>query len=87
MRAFIYFLILGLAGFGIFIGFSYYLPDYTRFPASLINAWFIILFFWFFDLVVMKDIDTIEELKKGNTAYAIFLLSLAILFHAAISGS
>jgi hypothetical protein len=33
-----------------------------------------------FDKIVFKEIDTIEELKKGNLAYAITLCSIALLF-------
>jgi hypothetical protein len=38
-----------------------------------------------FDHYVMKGIFTIEELKKGNIAHAIYLLAVAILLHGAFS--
>lgn len=43
--------------------------------------------FWLFDKYVMKSIDTIKELKNRNVAYAIFLLAVAIMFHAVLSNT
>lgn len=41
--------------------------------------------FYLTDVVVLNEIDTITELKKGNIAYAIFILSYAIILAACIS--
>jgi len=37
-----------------------------------------------FDTVVLKSLDTIEEIKKGNLAYAIFFLGICVIIAAAI---
>jgi len=46
-----------------------------------------IFLFWVFDKYAVKEIDTITELKKGNVAYAIYLLGIAIVIAAAMLGS
>jgi len=46
-----------------------------------------IFLFLVFDKYAVKEIDTITELKKGNVAYAIYLLGIAIVIAAAMLGS
>lgn len=41
--------------------------------------------FYATDAILLKEVDTITELKKGNIAYAIFILSYAIILAACIS--
>lgn len=40
-----------------------------------------------FDRYALKEIDTIEELKKGNIAYALAFLAVALVIAAAILNS
>jgi hypothetical protein len=59
--------------------------EFSGFAAGLAKATMGMLLFVLFDRYVLWGIDTVEELKKGNTAYAIFLLSVAVLLAACIA--
>lgn len=58
---------------------------YSGFAAAFAKAVIGILLFYAFDHFVMKDVDTLNQLMKGNTAYAIFLLSYALILAACIA--
>lgn len=65
------------------IWFTYnFAQDFSEFAIVLAYTALIIGLWDVFDTFILKRIDTVTELKKGNTAYAIFLLALAVLFHA-----
>jgi len=64
-----------------------FLIEISSFAVGLGKAALGVFLFWIFDKYAMKEIDTVEQLKNGNIAYAIFLLSLAVLVSAAILGS
>jgi hypothetical protein len=57
----------------------------SGFAAALGKAVLGALAFWLTDEILLRDIDTITELKKQNIAYAIFILSYAIILAACIS--
>ena len=61
--------------------------QYSAFTISLSKGLFGILLFWVIDKVAVSEVDTIEELKKGNVAYAIFLLGLAFIIGVAMFGA
>lgn len=61
-----------------------YAVEFSAFAFGLGKVAISIVLFWLFDYFILHDVDTIEELKKGNVAYAIFLLALAILVAVAI---
>jgi len=61
--------------------------QYSAFTISLSKGLFGILLFWVIDKVAISEVDTITELKKGNIAYAIFLLGLAFIIGVAMFGS
>lgn len=61
--------------------------EISLFSIALLKAAIGILLFIILDKVGLKEIDTIDELKKGNIAYALFLLSLALLISASIISS
>jgi len=62
-----------------------FLPEFSSFAAGILKVSVAMTMFFLFDKYLMKEIDTIEELKKNNIAYAIFLLCFAILVAAAMS--
>ncbi len=70
----------------VFITFEFAI-QLSSFGVELAKAALGIILFWAFDNYAMREIDTITELKKGNIAYAIFMLSLALIVAAAILGS
>jgi hypothetical protein len=62
-----------------------YAPEVLLFFWGLVKASTAIMLWVAFDKYVLKDIDTITEIKNGNIAYAIFLLAIAILINAGIN--
>lgn len=61
-----------------------WLIEFSSFSIGMAKGVLGVFLFWIFDRYAVKEIDTIAELKKGNIAYAIFLLGIAIIIAAAI---
>lgn len=61
--------------------------EISLFSIALLKASIGIILFIILDKVGLKEIDTIDELKKGNIAYALFLLSISLLICSAILSS
>jgi len=59
--------------------------QFSGFAAALAKVAIGMVLFYAFDVFVMKQIDTVEELKKGNVAYAVFLLGFAVVIAACIA--
>lgn len=59
--------------------------ELSGFAAAFGKAVMGVLAFYLTDVVLLRDIDTINELKKGNTAYAIFILAYAVVLAACIA--
>lgn len=74
------------SGFALYYTFNF-LIEISSFAVGLGKAALGIFLFWIYDKYAMKEIDTVEQLKNGNIAYAIFLLSLALLVASAIIAS
>lgn len=70
----------------IFITFNW-LIELSSFAVGLAKGVLGISIVWIFDEYGLKSVNTIEELKKGNIAYALFLLGLFIVVAAAIINS
>jgi len=70
----------------IYITFNW-LIELSSFSVGLAKGVLGIFMFWIFDRYAVKEIDTINELKERNIAYAIFLLGIAIIIAAAILSS
>jgi hypothetical protein len=75
-----------IAAFTIYLTFNFFI-NLSSFAVAVTKAIISLILFWLFDRYGMKQINTVEELKKGNTAYAIFMLALAVIIAAAIIGS
>jgi hypothetical protein len=52
--------------------------------AIIANLGFGIGVLWAFDKFLLKDIDTLDEIKKGNIAFSILYLSWCIIISASI---
>lgn len=63
----------------------YTFVEFSGFAAALGKAVIGIIFFIAYDKVVLRKVDTITEIKKGNIAYAIFILSHALIIAACIA--
>ena len=59
-----------------------YAVEFSAFAVGIMKVVIAVGLFWLFDKYAMKSIDTITQLKKGNTAYAIFILTAACLAYA-----
>jgi len=70
----------------IFITFNW-LIEFSSFSVGIAKGILGVALVWIFDEYGLKQIDTIEELKKGNIAYALFLLGFFIVIAAAIIDS
>lgn len=66
----------------MFVLLYFNLQAFAGFGETIIYVSLVASLFVAFDKCVLKEIDTIEELKKGNIAYAIFMLAIAALFLA-----
>ena len=73
--------------------FMYYLLVYvftpfgamSRFPAAILLMWVGISVWIFVDRFFFPEIDTVQEIKKGNIAYALVLFAIALIIAAVIT--
>lgn len=70
----------------IFITFNW-LIELSAFAVGIAKGALGLLLVWVFDKYAMKEINTVDELKERNIAYAIFFLGLCIVVAAAIINS
>jgi hypothetical protein len=75
-------LIMVAVGLILLIALLQFAPGFADFGETMIYTGFVIGAFAIVDKYLMKSIDTITELLKGNVAYALFLNAIAILFLA-----
>ena len=62
------------------------LTAFSGFAAGLMKAVLGILFFYAFDKILLKEVDTVNELiQKQNIAYAIFILGFALIIAATVA--
>lgn len=61
--------------------------EFSSFAVGIFKSFLGIFLFWLFDRFAIPEVDTMEELKKGNIAYALFLVAIAIIFGLSIFGS
>ena len=72
-----------LAGITMFVLLMIFAPGFAKSAESILIIVNNITLFALFDKYVLVDIDTIDQLKQGNYAYALFLVAIALLFIAA----
>ncbi|MFN3597043.1 MAG: CHAP domain-containing protein [Rubricoccaceae bacterium] len=60
-------------------------PALSGFAAGLLKAALAVGAFWAFDRFVLRDLDTVAELKAGNVAYGLMLVALALLLAATVA--
>ncbi len=65
-----------------FVFLMSYAKGFARDAEAMLVTIVFISMFTAFDKYVLKDIDTIQEIKKGNVAYALMLIAIAIVFIA-----
>lgn len=80
------------AGLAILAGLVFYLlienlPAYSAFGGALLIVAISGAILWFIDEYILRGFDFIEEIKKGNIAASLALLSYAIVIGSAIIGA
>ncbi|HOK13300.1 MAG TPA: hypothetical protein PK007_00070 [Candidatus Kapabacteria bacterium] len=78
-----YILTIGVAGLLVLVGLLLLAPAFAAWGEALAVVAAFVSVFVAFDRYVMKDIDTVKELREGNLAYAVFLVAVALLVLAA----
>ncbi len=78
-----YFLIFAVGFITAFLCFTY-LIELSSFPFAILKAIIGIFIFWLIDRFALHEIDTIQELKKGNIAYALFVLGICVIIAVAV---
>ncbi|MEM4626462.1 MAG: hypothetical protein QXF70_03500 [Candidatus Bilamarchaeaceae archaeon] len=61
-----------------------YFIEFSSFPMAILKSIFGIFIFWLIDRFALHELDTIEELKKGNIAYALFVLGICVIIAVAV---
>ncbi len=61
-----------------------YLPGFSAFGAALLIIGLAVGLLWAVDYFLLKNFNTLEELKDGNVAVALALVAYAILLGFAI---
>jgi len=69
------------------LGTFNYLINYSGFAAGVAKSIIGIGLFYLTDHYLLHEIDTLTEIKKGNIAYAILILSYAIIYSICIAAS
>lgn len=81
---------IALFAYGLRWAFSYITSDdiASVFETTLLFTGMCVGLWWLFDKTFLRTIDTIQELKNGNVAYAVALLALAVvILSGALVGS
>lgn len=76
--------LVGIAGFGLAIEFAIELSGLMY---GFLKAGFVLGFLWAIDKFILKEFDTIQELKNGNVSYAIVFGAVAIAVALCIAGA
>lgn len=77
--------IAGIAVIGmlVLVGLLLLAPAFAVWGEALAVVAAFVAVFVAFDKYVMKEMDTVKELREGNLAYAVFMVAVALLVLAA----
>jgi hypothetical protein len=85
MRGWI-FIAVALAVSAVLVAYTFAaVPALSGFAAGLLKAALAVGVFWAFDRFVLRELDTVAELKAGNVAYGLMLVALALLLAATVA--
>ena len=85
MRGWI-FIAVALAVSAVLVAYTFAaVPALSGFAAGLLKAALAVGSFWAFDRFVLRELDTVAELKAGNVAYGLMLVALALLLAATVA--
>jgi len=83
-KALLTFAALFISGFLLAFASYQLLIEFSAFPMGLLKGIIGIMLFWVIDRYAIYELDTIEELKKGNIAYALFVLGICVIIAVAV---
>lgn len=75
-------LLLAIAA--IYITFTAFL-EFSGFAAGFAKVWIAVATWWAIDIYLLPEINTIDEIKSGNIAYSLVILSYAVLVGLCVS--
>lgn len=78
-----YIAVTGVVGMLVLVGLLLLAPAFAVWGEALATVAAFVGVFVAFDKYVMKDIDTVKELRERNLAYAVFMVAVALLVLAA----
>lgn len=78
-----YIAVIGVVGAIVLVGLLLLAPAFAVWGEAMAVVAAFVAVFIAFDKYVMKDIDTVKELREGNLAYAVFMVAVALLVLAA----
>ncbi len=78
-----YIAVTGVVGMLVLVGLLLLAPAFAVWGEALATVAAFVGVFVAFDRYVMKEIDTVKELREGNLAYAVFMVAVALLVLAA----
>jgi uncharacterized membrane protein YjfL (UPF0719 family) len=85
MKVWQFFVVLfGVSVLSIWFTFNHAV-EFSAFAVALAKVTIGAFIFYLFDVVALREINTITELKKGNVAVAMFFLGYAILIAACVA--
>ncbi len=83
----LFFLVVAIIAAGsIYWTFNFFL-EFSGFAAAFAKAVLGIFAWVAFDKIVLREIDTITEIKQGNIAHAIFVFSYSLILAACIASA
>ncbi len=78
-----YIAVIGVVGAIVLVGLLLLAPAFAVWGEAMAVVAVFVGVFVAFDRYVMKEIDTVKELREGNLAYAVFMVAVALLVLAA----
>ena len=70
----------------VFVTYNWF-TEFSGFAVIMLKAGIAFAILMFYDKIALGDIDTHDELKKGNIAYAILLFGLCFILGCALIAS
>lgn len=78
-----YIAVIGVVGAIVLVGLLLLAPAFAVWGEAMAVVAAFVGVFVAFDRYVMKEIDTVKELRERNLAYAVFMVAVALLVLAA----
>ena len=77
----------GVLGVILFVVLAIWFPEVSSYAAMICNVSISLLILWAIDKYVFKTINTVDEIKNGNIAYALFWLGIVAIICLSLQAS